>query len=80
MMGQSGGRSQGHPVGAEALRKNTPRERQQIDPPWDQRVPQYRLTTRGERVRDAAEAAASYLLCFGLGAFGGGIIGFWFTR
>lgn len=34
-IGTSGGRSAGHPTGEGARRRNTPRERQLIDPPFD---------------------------------------------
>lgn len=49
-MGDSGGRSAGNRTGENARRRNTPRERAQIDPPWDEVVPRYRLTPRGERL------------------------------
>lgn len=49
-MGDSGGRSAGNRIGEGARRRNTPRERAQIDPPWDEVVPRYRLTPRGEKV------------------------------
>lgn len=37
MLGESAGRSAGNPTGRGARRKNTPRERSQIDPPFDER-------------------------------------------
>ena len=39
MLGDSGGRSAGNRVGEGARRRNTPRERAQIDPSWDHVVP-----------------------------------------
>lgn len=74
MMGQSGGRSRRHPEGEGARRRATPRERQGIDPPWDNVVPRYRLTVRGQRL----EAAFNYFLCFALGAAGGILVAQWF--
>jgi hypothetical protein len=41
MLGHSGGRSAGHPEGQGAIRRNTPRERALIDPPWDKVVPRF---------------------------------------
>lgn len=41
-MGDSGGRSAGNRTGEGARRRNTPRERAQIDPPWDEAVPRYK--------------------------------------
>lgn len=51
-LGESGGRSAGNRTGEGARRRNTPRERAQIDPPWDQKVPRFQLTERGERLAD----------------------------
>lgn len=33
MMGESGGRSKGHPKGQGAVRRSTPRQRSYVDPP-----------------------------------------------
>jgi len=41
-MGDSAGRSAGNRTGVNALRRNTPRERAGIDPPWDRVVPRHR--------------------------------------
>lgn len=70
-MGQSGGRSRNAKVGEAARRRNTPRERQQIDPPWDERVPRYRITPRGVKVR---EAAFCYGVTFSVGVTAGALL------
>lgn len=75
MIGQSGGRSRKANIGDGARRRNTPRERQQIDPPWDKVVPRYRLTPRALAIR---EMIFVYGTVFGLGAFGGVLIAQWF--
>lgn len=66
-MGHSGGRSKNHPAGQEARRKFTQRERQKIDPPWDELVPRYRLTTRGEKLRKAVDVTLIWGTLFALG-------------
>lgn len=74
MLGTSGGRSANNRTGEGATRRNTPRERTGEEPPWDQMVPRYRLTPRGELLANIL----SYLLLIGLGAFGGLIFAAWF--
>ena len=80
-MGRSGGRSRRHPTGETARRRNTPRERQQIDPPLDQLelAPIYRLTTRGEKVKKWAEELLVLGLCAGVGGFGAVLVIYWFA-
>lgn len=80
MIGQSGGRSRRHPAGEDAKRKNTIRERQKIDPPWDEVVPRYRLTEKGEKWASRAEALAIGLMCGGVGVATGWLMGVWFLR
>lgn len=73
-MGDSGGRSAGNRMGEGARRRNTPRERAQIDPPWDNVVPRYQLTPLGEKVRDVLLLAS----CAGLVFLMALVLGEWF--
>ena len=73
MLGHSGGRSAGHPEGQGAVRRNTPRERDLTDPPWDQvvpRFPKFMARTFGWPVIFIALG-----LGLGLGIFAGVLIG-----
>lgn len=57
-MGDSGGRSAGNRQGDGAKRRNTPRERADIDPPWDIQPP----PTIGERLMLSAVWGALLLI------------------
>lgn len=50
MMGQSGGRSAGHRTGQGAVRRNTHREREYVEPPWEEQPPLPIYTSRGEKL------------------------------
>lgn len=75
-MGDSGGRSRQHRTGQGAKRRNTPRERSLIDPPWDPdpEPTRYQLTRRGQR----AFSASAYLSILAVVALVSWLLGLWF--
>lgn len=72
MLGDSAGRSARHRTGEGARRRNTPRERAQIDPPWDQVVPRFPETKR--------DYVGMLLVTSGVSATAGAVLGVLLSR